>query len=81
MNITKSLYPLCPLWPKSLVLISVHSWFNFVSFVHFVVKIHEENVTKLSQIQNEPKTNPNEPNFLEVKPHSKPKKQHLDQNL
>ncbi len=26
----------------------------------------EENVTKMSQLQNEPKTNPNEPNFLEV---------------
>ena len=32
-----------------------------------------ENVTKLSQIQNEPKTNPNEPNFLEAKTDSKPK--------
>ena len=27
-----------------------------------------ENVTKMSQIQNEPKTNPNEPNFQEVNP-------------
>jgi len=30
-----------------------------------------ENVTKMSQLQNEPKTNPNEPNFLEGKPYSK----------
>ncbi len=38
-----------------------------------MAKIREENATKLSQMQNEPKTNPNEPNFPEVKPHSKPK--------
>ncbi len=29
------------------------------------------NATKLSQMQNEPKTNPNEPNFSEAKPRSK----------
>ncbi len=44
MNNTKSLFDfiylkvaLCPLWLKSLVSISVHSWFNFVAFVSFVV--------------------------------------------
>ena len=31
------------------------------------------NATKLLQTQNEPKTNPNEPNFSEDKTHSKPK--------
>ncbi len=39
-----------------------------------------EDVTKMSQIQNEPKTNPNEPIFSEVKPHSKPKNEDLRQN-
>ena len=29
-------------------------------------------------MQNEPKTNPNEPNFLEDKPYSKPKNQLFD---
>ncbi len=44
---------------RSLVLISVHSWFKY------------KKVTKMSQMQNEPKTNPNEPNFSEVIPRSK----------
>jgi len=39
----------------------------------------EANVTKMLQLQNEPKTNPNEPNFSEAKPHSKPKNQHFRQ--
>ncbi len=59
MNNTKSLFDfiylkvaLCPLWLKSLVLISVHSWFNFVPFV---------SLRGETKIQNEPKTNPNEP--------------------
>ena len=73
-------------WLKSLVLISVHSWFNFVFFVYVACPERSrmggessENVTKMLQLQNEPKTNPNEPNFSEAKPHSKPKNQHFRQ--
>ena len=40
-----------------------------------------ENVTKMLQIQNEPKTNPNEPNFLETNPRSKPKNEDFRQIL
>ena len=43
-----------------------------------MAKIREENVTKMSQTQNEPKTNPNEPNFSEAKADSKPKNQLFD---
>ncbi len=60
--------PLCPLWPKFRVYSFksvVINYCLFVSFVSFVVN--------LPKMQNEPKTNPNEPNFLEVKAHSKPK--------
>ena len=38
-----------------------------------------EDVTKMLQIQNEPKTNPNEPNFLEGKTDSKPKNEDFRQ--
>ncbi len=37
-----------------------------LSYEYIYSPFSAENVTKMSQIQNEPKTNPNEPNFLEV---------------
>ncbi len=38
-----------------------------------------EKVTKMSLLQNEPKTNPNEPNFPDTQPRSKPKNEDFRQ--
>jgi hypothetical protein len=53
-NNTISLYPL---WPK-LVLISVHSWFNFMPFASFVVNNNIKSLFSLCPLWPNCKTNP-----------------------